>query len=204
MKGTIEWLGITWWSWPPQDLPMFWATLAAASVALAYVILTSRLVSTTRASVNNAWKANQAGLLKALLEEHAGLASDIDKIHAWWKINGNAAIKKYEQDLRASHRPEPTAQMHESRKRVSQFFFRVRVLCEKGMLDSELVAATVGREPVQVFLRYIDPLDEIVRRVRVPTKGHNIADREYFHRYLEEHFPADTDGDPWGLRQTAA
>jgi len=32
----IHWLNITWWSWPPDDLPVFWATIIAAAIALYY------------------------------------------------------------------------------------------------------------------------------------------------------------------------
>src|SRR5262245_27425333 len=83
--------------------------------------------------------------------------------------------------------PASPPPMHESRRRVSQFFLRLRALCEKGMLDRDLVAATRGHEAVQVFLLYIDPLDEALRQSE--NKEHKTTEREYFRSYLREFFP---------------
>lgn len=77
----------------------------------------------------------------------------------------------------------------------------VRALCQKGMLDSDLVAATLGEEAVQVFLLYVDPLDEAVRRVA--GRPHNATERDYFRGYLRQHFADNADGDPWGFREHA-
>src|SRR5712691_3714884 len=152
----------TLWSWPPADPPIFWATVGATTVALWYVIVTAR-------GVKNAWRANQAGLLKQILEEYADLAKAVEVVRQWWMTEPETAIQRYEQwllaqDLLTSSYSGVT-DIGESRRSVSQYFLRVRALCEKRMLDADLVAATLGDEPVQMFLLYIDPLDETVRRV---------------------------------------
>src|SRR5229473_257644 len=83
----------TLWSWPPSDLPMFWATVAAAAVVLWYACLTRR-------SVKNTWTANQAGLLKQILEEHAELAEDRKAVKNWWREDPATAITRYETELK--------------------------------------------------------------------------------------------------------
>ncbi|HAG51269.1 MAG: hypothetical protein A2X87_00390 [Deltaproteobacteria bacterium GWC2_42_51] len=136
-----------------------------------------------------------------MLEEYAGLADHLDAIRQWWREDPTTAIQRYENELRASERSSKATKMGDARRKVSQYFLRLRALCEKGMLDPELVAATLGDEPVQVFLLYIDSLDEIVRRVA--GKPHKTAERDYFHSYLKKYFSDTATTDPWGLRNTA-
>lgn len=199
MEWKIQWLETTWWSWPPQDLPMFWATLVAASVALWYIILAWRSINVTRRGVENAWKGNQSTLIKQFLEEYVALAGDVDVVRGWWERYPSAGASRYENDLRAAEWPRPAVRLNDARRRISQYFMRLRALCEKGLLDSDLVAATLGEEAIQVFLLYVDPLDEVVRRVS--GKTHNVAERDYFKRYLREYFPQSANNDPWGIRE---
>ena len=175
---------------------MFWATVAAAAVVLWYACLTRR-------SVKNTWTANQAGLLKQILEEHAELAEDRKAVKNWWREDPATAITRYETELKRLQKDGSAEElsMHESRRRVSQYFLRLRALCEMEMIDPKLVAATLGDEAVQVFLLYIDPLDEIVRKV--DDKAHKLAERQYFQRYLRRFFPQTAQQDPWGFRSSS-
>ena len=169
-----------------------------------YTVETYYLRRETALGVRNAWKANQAGLLKQMLEEHAGSAKDREVIQEWWRKDPSTAIRRYEEGLlRLTMAPvmgPPTTeliQMHESRRRASQYFLRLRALCEEGMLHPNLVAKTLGGEAVQVFLLYIDPLDQTVRRV--DGKKPNFTEREYFQGYVTRFFSEIADQDPWGL-----
>ena len=198
IEWSISWLGTTWWSWPPTDLPTFWLNVAAALIVLAYVVLTWKLLRTTSAGVRHSWTANQAGLLKSVLEEYAAMAEDVAEVRRWWQQDPNTAISRYEQGLKAPHDPNVATKMSTSRRRLSQYFLRLRAFCEKEMLDAGLVADTLGEEAVQVFLLYVDPLDETVRRVS--GKAHKMAERDYFRAYLRTYFPDTAAADPWGMR----
>ncbi len=126
------------------------------------------------------------------------MAPDIEKVRQWWERDPSTAIQRYESGLRAPNGPNEATEMGDSRRKVSQYFLRVRALCQKEMLDADLVATTLGAEPVQVFLLYVDPLDEVV--CRVAGKAHNTAERNYSGSYLKRHFNAIAVSDPWGLR----
>jgi len=167
-----------------------------------YTVETYYLRRETTRSVENAWKANQAGLLRYVLEEHLGTADDREVIQKWWRSSPTTAITRYEEGVHRLSKglgaDTDLIKLHASRRKVSQYFLRLRALCEKQMLDADLVAATLGDEAVQVFVLYIDRLDEAVRRVE--GKQHKAAEREYFRGYLRRFFPETAYRDSWGFR----
>jgi hypothetical protein len=168
-----------------------------------YTVETYYLRQQTTRSTENAWKANQAGLLRYILEDHMATVEDREVVQAWWQKDPINAVAKYEEGMRAIARGSGVGsdllKLHSSRRRVSQYFLRLRALCEKKMLDLDLVASTLGDEALQVFVLYIDPLDEALRRAE--GKPHKTAEREYFVRYLQEFFPETAMRDPWGFRR---
>jgi len=167
-----------------------------------YTVETYYLRLETARSVKNAWTANQAGLLKQILEEYAALTKDVESVREWWQQSPKTAIARYEEQLQRDAKKLGVStdyiEKREARRKVSQYFLRLRALCEKEMIDPSLVAETLGDEPVQMFLLYIDPLDEAVRKVA--GKTHKVAEREYFQSYLQRSFPQTAQQDPWGLR----
>jgi hypothetical protein len=60
-----------------------------------YTVETHYLRRETTRGVENARKANQAGLLKQILEEHANLAEDREVVRKWWQTHRGITINKY-------------------------------------------------------------------------------------------------------------
>src|SRR6266850_6939287 len=112
-----------------------------------YTVETYYLRQETARGIRNAWTANQAGLLTQILTEHDNLAEDRDVIRAWWREHSLVSVGKYEQALvEHEYNAAEIPLVHDSRRRVSQYFLRLRALCEKGMIDPELVARTLQDE----------------------------------------------------------
>ena len=161
---------------------MFWVTLAAAVFTGVIVFLNWRLWKTTARDAQRARRQSELVLVERLMTEYDGMRDSIQALQAWKDTRGGADfVETFRVGLRDRH--ENIQQIDEHRHRVSRFFVRLRTLAERGLVDEEILRASLHRRAVQdVFLDLVDKLDEVVCEVSQTPFGD--ADRKFYQAVL--------------------
>jgi hypothetical protein len=162
-----------------------------AIAAIATLLVTASLAGLTWYYVKVTAQQVKANILTPLLVEYGSeeIGRAIRQVRAWRDRYGynffdeafaRALVQTNPADLAKfdGNHEEAMAIDVGARRLLSQYFFRVRALCEHELVDRALVARVLGPEPIELYLEVIDKFDQAQRRAlhRPPTK----RTREFF------------------------
>jgi hypothetical protein len=134
------------------------------------------------------WRSARASLLDGLLRGYfsAEMGAAIKALRDWrQRYEGHNFESDFATALSAREPYSDAAKLDEGpRRHVSQFYTRLRVLCDAGLVESKLIGNTLGHEAVDFFLNTVDPLDRAQRTAygRPPSD----KNRRFFERLLEQ------------------
>jgi hypothetical protein len=159
------------------------ASAGAAMAAALYVWLTYQLWCATAAHVAMLKTSRETELMLRLIREYDGLSGDIDYIGDFFNdcaCNGPSdPVKRFAEAMRLDAPDSRASSVDESRFRVSRFFVRTRKLVRAGYLSERVVVAALDREAVQVFLEFVEPLNQ-----GIAGRNYKSDDKEFFQALL--------------------
>jgi hypothetical protein len=159
-------------------------TWVAGIATVVYVVLTYRLL-------RNATRTAEADLMQKLMIQYDELRPQIALIRDWYMEAAAAGAdprERFETEIGVDGTDTPG--IDDSRYLVSRLFVRTRKLAEAGYLSDEIVAKAFGGQAIEdVFLKMVDPLDEVRAGV-----GQGRADEKYYRRLLRK-YPRPTKRD---------
>ncbi len=176
-------------SWSAPEHQTMWIEIQTIGTLLAflaagwYAVLTRRLLGETSSQ-------RQTDLVLRLMEEYDGLRTAIQNVQGWYFESASArvnAVERFEEALGLDFAIDDSKLIDDSRFKVSRFFVKVRKLSAAGFLDRRLIVAALSRAAIEdVFLKLVDPLDQVIFE---RTYGRpNIKDRD-FYRELATMYP---------------
>jgi hypothetical protein len=167
----------------------FVMAIVLGGLTAVYVRLTRQMVVSARNQAREQTRGAQAALLNQLITEYGSsqMGDAIRQVIDWRNRHGlDRFAEAFERELDT---PTPLTTEagrldRDARRPLSAFFFRLRVLCENGLLEPRLLASSLGLGPIKLFLQVIDPLDQAVRRAHHLRTSEKAGD--FFRTFLAE------------------
>lgn len=156
-------------------------------MALVLAGITWWYASLVRRQLEEQRRGTRATFLDALLREFFApeMVAAIRELRTWRQGHDRNITSEFVSGLIAPDRNNDPVRLDEGpRRHVSQFFTRLRVLCEANLIDRRLLAAALGPEPFNFYIMTVEPLDEAQRTAfgRPPDP----RNREFFSKLLNE------------------
>jgi hypothetical protein len=160
------------------------ATSVGAGAAIYYVVLTHRLWRATAAQVKMLQSTRETELMLQLMTTYDRLRSHVITLRDWAGDDVRGKSGRFRDELLYARKKGDQYNIDDARYAVSRFFVMVRKLANAGFLSEDVIVSALDARAVdEVFLKLVDPLDEIA----APDSYQRI-DREFFVSLLQRHY----------------
>jgi len=174
-----------------SDAASFWMAVSSIAACIA-ALFAGWAALETRNSALEANRATRAAVWLQVLGEYASpeILASMKNLRAWQQQRPNDFAENFKSILNKSNRTEQEERLANSldmdRRRVSQFFRKLEVLCQGGILDEEFVSKQWSFSTYPFISDVVMPMEKAKADALLETKSITQEERAAGNRTMEE------------------